>query len=710
VNCMREGNGFLAFNYFGRVLTVLILTTVMLVGAAQAAAGADTIRIVVDGQPINSSPAPFIQKGRTLVPVRLVSETLGAQVDWHKEDKTVTIVKADKDVKLRIDNRLVDYDRGNEFGVTDVSPEIFNGRTFVPLRLVSNALGVAVEWDNDSRTVFVDSDGVAAITPFFEMDIQTVQPGQTIPGITQLAVIFKNDDPSGAAEVKYLLLDPETGRGPVIARGDDINAAYQWLPDQLHSGSRVLAAVINDKNGRFLAGSVVPVQVAVSPWVALTGLQSGQDIVDSVSFKADLNFVAEYVRYEITNQVTGNVITTGEADPQGAYSWTPQLTDNGKTIVRAFAYDRYGNAHESEPVAINVNVKRQLTLRGIAPGASVERPDTLYLSRNFAISQVDYLVKNVETGKEEILASQKGYASYRWFPVPQQVGTWELTARVKDDAGNVFTSNSIKVKVPGTPLLLLKTVGPEEVLTGTTKLKCETNVPLNDITYYLIDSQTGAKRVIASGNDVTAEYSWTPQEEDEGQWRIQAEAVTAEGKKLITEAVPIRVYLGKTYQSRPVIEKSKFLDFAANLAKESREKTGMSAALQTAQAILETGWGQYTPVDKYTGQMSYNLFGIKGKGSAGSVISNTWEEYNGNKFRVDAAFRAYANAGQSWTDHKKLLLSASRYQPFREVMYDGTLGAWALKRAGYATDSQYPLKLMRIIKLYDLHLLDEEGI
>jgi flagellum-specific peptidoglycan hydrolase FlgJ len=146
------------------------------------------------------------------------------------------------------------------------------------------------------------------------------------------------------------------------------------------------------------------------------------------------------------------------------------------------------------------------------------------------------------------------------------------------------------------------------------------------------------------------------------------------------------------------------------MAVESREKTGMSAALQTAQAILETGWGQSTPVDKYTGQISKNLFGIKGSGPAGSVTSNTWEEYNGVSYRIDAEFRAYNDPQESWADHKDLLLTRDRYSPFREVMHDSTQGAWALRRCGYATDSKYPLKLIDIIKRYGLEALDNAKI
>lgn len=182
------------------------------------------------------------------------------------------------------------------------------------------------------------------------------------------------------------------------------------------------------------------------------------------------------------------------------------------------------------------------------------------------------------------------------------------------------------------------------------------------------------------------------------------------GQTIESEEIPIKIYLGETYGPKPIVAKDKFLGVVSDLAKKSFADTGMSAALQTAQAILETGWGQSVPVDKYTGKFSNNLFGIKGKGTLGSVISNTWEEYNGTVFRIDAEFRAYNNINKSWLNHKELLLKAERYGIFREVMHDSTRGAWALRRAGYATNSLYPIKLMNIIKQYNLEELDKVGI
>lgn len=699
-------------------ILVLMALAIMIWAAAPATAAgaAEDVGLVIDGQKIQISPAPVIKDDRTLVPVRLVSENLGAQVQWQEETRTVCIIKGKRTIVLRIDNRLVDYQEdAATFSLCDVPPQILDNRTFVPLRLVSNALGVSVVWDGESRTVTVDSRLPVVSAPAVEVTIPTIQPGQVITSITDLQIGFSGDKPGGATEIRFYLLDPRTGRGTVIARGNLSQGTYRWLPDPLDNGSRVLAAAVYDQAGRFLVGHAVPVELAVAPQVSLTGVAPGQVVKAGVDLGAGLNFIAQYVKYEFTAGTAGNVTFSAEVDPQGAYNWIPLLADNGSVTIRAIAYDRAGQAYYSSPVNVTVEVPRQLELKGVSSGSSVTTPVTLWLARNFPVNRVEYLLVNPTTGKEEILFQADTYASYKWFPGPEKAGTWELKARVRDSVGNSFTSNSLSVQVVGNPLLLLESVGPDQVLTGTVKLKSSANIALQGIEYKLIKPSTGASRVIAGGTVTggslaAAEYSWTPEKKDEGSWKIQAVGVSSSGERISSEAIPVRVYLGTIYQAKPIIEKSKFQDFASQLAVQSREKTGMSAALQVAQAILETGWGQSTPVDKYTGQLSYNLFGIKGKGSAGSVTSNTWEEYNGNSFRIDADFRAYHNPAESWEDHKRLLLTASRYQPFREVMHNSTLGAWALKRAGYATDSQYPLKLMNLIKTYNLHLLDEVQI
>lgn len=676
-------------------------------------AAADDIRLIIDGDPIQIEPElqPFIHKDRTMVPLRVISEYLGAQPEWDGQDRTVHIQKNDTSMLLRIDSHLVEYEKAGEgiYNISDVAPIIVKDRTFVPLRLISNGLDVDISWDDFSRTVSIDSSKSADIKPFYDMRISSVTPGQIITGITQLQAVYPGNFPADVAEIKFLLLKPGTGRGVVVARGDNIKDEYTWYPDMKQTGPGILAAILYNQGGEFVAGCAIPVQLSVQPRVSLEGLSMNQELNGAVTLKPNLNFAATYVKYEITNRDRGKVFTTGELDPQGSYTWSPMVEDNGNVDFKVIAYNHAGQSYESRPVQVTVNLTKKLGLQGVSQNSTVEKPVTLSVARNFQVSGTEYVMKDPNTGGEEVLA-KVGYVSYKWFPGTDLSGTKELFVRVKDTSGATHISDSITVRLTGEPKLFLEGVGPQQVVTGPVELRAVSNAVLQRVQFMLINPQTGGKRVIAEGEDVNGIYPWAPARGDEGQWKVQAEGVLASGAKVISEAIPFKVYLGPLYSAKPIVEKDGFLDLVSGLADTSWQKTGMSAALQIAQAILETGWGQSVPVDKYTGKFSNNLFGIKGSGPAGSVVSNTWEEYNGQTFRVDANFRAYGNVESSWADHKELLLTASRYKPFRDVMHDSTQGAWALRRAGYATDSQYPIKLMNIIKTYDLERLDGIGI
>ncbi len=97
--------------------------------------------------------APVIVNGRTLVPVRAIAEALGAQVDWNNDTRQVTISKNDRSVVMTIG--AVDYTVNGQAKTMEAAPSITNGRTLVPLRAVSEALGKVVYWNNDRRMIVV---------------------------------------------------------------------------------------------------------------------------------------------------------------------------------------------------------------------------------------------------------------------------------------------------------------------------------------------------------------------------------------------------------------------------------------------------------------------------------------------------------------------------------------------------------------------------
>lgn len=131
----------------------IVLSTILsLVTTVSAFAG---IGISIDGSIIQSDIEPFIDNGRTFVPVRLISESLGADVTWDNDTRTVGIDKEDISIKLVIDN--INATINDEQTTLDVAPHIINGSTFVPIRFIAEGFNCLVDWDNDSQTVLINS-------------------------------------------------------------------------------------------------------------------------------------------------------------------------------------------------------------------------------------------------------------------------------------------------------------------------------------------------------------------------------------------------------------------------------------------------------------------------------------------------------------------------------------------------------------------------
>ena len=91
-----------------------------------------------------SDLAPFIQDNRTFVPVRVVGEALGAEVEWDAATQTVTIAREDLTATLTIGSNEITLSDGTVL-VSDVSPYIKEGRTVLPFRVIGEIFGAEVE-------------------------------------------------------------------------------------------------------------------------------------------------------------------------------------------------------------------------------------------------------------------------------------------------------------------------------------------------------------------------------------------------------------------------------------------------------------------------------------------------------------------------------------------------------------------------------------
>jgi len=111
------------------------------------------ITVTLNGKQLSFDVPPMIVDGRTLVPLRVIFEALGMTVEW--DDNWISADSAGTSISLNIGNpqMTVHGELGTKTIELDVPPRIINGRTMVPLRAIAEATGANVEWDATTRTV-----------------------------------------------------------------------------------------------------------------------------------------------------------------------------------------------------------------------------------------------------------------------------------------------------------------------------------------------------------------------------------------------------------------------------------------------------------------------------------------------------------------------------------------------------------------------------
>jgi hypothetical protein len=145
---------------------------------------------VVNGDRVNFPDAePFIDgNGRTQVPVRFISEALGAEVGWEGSTKTVTISQGDKEINIVIGK--MEYTINGEKNLMDTEALLKEDRTFVPVRFVSEGLGARVDWDPAVRTVYIDTREKGDIKDDTPKDGSIIEKyGYLVPNDTNIIIV-----------------------------------------------------------------------------------------------------------------------------------------------------------------------------------------------------------------------------------------------------------------------------------------------------------------------------------------------------------------------------------------------------------------------------------------------------------------------------------------------------------------------------------------
>ncbi|MCX7749767.1 MAG: stalk domain-containing protein [Clostridia bacterium] len=117
-------------------------------------------RMIIQGKEMEIDPgkgtSPIIVKNKTLLPIRSLIEALGGHISWVQEEKKIVVLLKDKKIEMWIGKNTTTVNSVNK--EIDVSPQIINGRTMIPLRYVIENLGYPVEWNGTEKKIVINVD------------------------------------------------------------------------------------------------------------------------------------------------------------------------------------------------------------------------------------------------------------------------------------------------------------------------------------------------------------------------------------------------------------------------------------------------------------------------------------------------------------------------------------------------------------------------
>ncbi len=155
-------------NFKNFMALLLLCTTIFSNTNIYSVYADEQIKIFIDGEQLMTEDTPFLSNGRTLVPFRAIFEKLGFEVSWVAEGKQINAERRKDNKRIRcniqtIENKMIvmldDYvTESNGFvnvSSFEVPPQIVSGKTYIPLRAVSEALGCDVDWNGNTKTITI---------------------------------------------------------------------------------------------------------------------------------------------------------------------------------------------------------------------------------------------------------------------------------------------------------------------------------------------------------------------------------------------------------------------------------------------------------------------------------------------------------------------------------------------------------------------------
>lgn len=329
------------------------LTYMLLVGCllSQSVSMLQAKTLIIDGQQIEYTSPPislyvnkqFIQTtimdpiqldNRVLVPAREVFEAMGAKVDWNSTLKRVTVEYNQKKIVLIVNNNEAIIN--GETVLMDVPGKIINDKIMIPIRFVSEAIGMKVDWDSENRAVWIEgntqssTDNSGSVASPIYSKIQEVVTTETSTQF--LTTILAN---SAMDEVKVMTLD-----------------------------DKVVIDILNSK-------SLLNQNISVEENTYIKGIRTSQFKEDTTRVVLDLKVPVEVVQTLSSDKTAFNMILTKKnvaSNPlpdNGSTSENQTTGGNNTTGDNNVTNDEYDDSLTSQESLYVSGYRPKLNLSGV---------------------------------------------------------------------------------------------------------------------------------------------------------------------------------------------------------------------------------------------------------------------------------------------------------------------------------------------------------
>ncbi len=111
------------------------------------------IEVFMEGEQLKLENPPLLVNNHVLVPLRAIFSALGAKVTWEPKTQSITAEKGDRKIKLTVAGKQAFINDKEQ--MLEVPATVYNGATFVPVRFVTEALGANIRWDQETRVIAI---------------------------------------------------------------------------------------------------------------------------------------------------------------------------------------------------------------------------------------------------------------------------------------------------------------------------------------------------------------------------------------------------------------------------------------------------------------------------------------------------------------------------------------------------------------------------